>query len=486
MTSLSNICDHKHRINAEPPFEPLIPIPAGTDVFLFSSADVRLLTGALCVCRHIEKVEAFRKHTECVEHYDSCVTACNDRKCTLGCRLAPKLEFWFPGGPALSPLPPVYRDESRPGHYLPPEATIEQYARNNCSLRNAVKPPSEQAALLYESQTRGAPFEPFPERELENAVASINDAGVDRAALLKHYQHLRYCRLRAAEGIKKAKATRERKQQQRVAAAGTTAKPQQSLVFPVAPLGGGALAAAADACSRAALERCGSAVGGTAAAAPARTPAAAPAAAAAAAVAATAAAGAAPVSSLALGCVVGSQLLACPVPLDPSPRRLGFGDLTSISCGGVSVRCLPASSDGAIPAAAYDPFAPFGGLGAREGGGGGGPGGPPLGSIVCAPNAAAPPQPNQPPVYPTPPPPPQSDASAASAPPDAAGSPPAPPSTEQPAQAEDLSMLVEPPVAPSEKPAITFHNVSIYKHRLTDKVWHTRLSHLSQCRGICP
>lgn len=364
MTSLSNICDHKHRINAEPPFEPLIPIPAGTDVFLFSSADVRLLTGALCVCRHIEKVEAFRKHTECVEHYDSCVTACNDRKCTLGCRLAPKLEFWFPGGPALSPLPPVYRDESRPGHYLPPEATIEQYARNNCSLRNAVKPPSEQAALLYESQTRGAPFEPFPERELENAVASINDAGVDRAALLKHYQHLRYCRLRAAEGIKKAKATRERKQQQRVAAAGTTAKPQQSLVFPVAPLGGGALAAAADACSRAALERCGSAVGGTAAAAPARTPAAAPAAAAAAAVAATAAAGAAPVSSLALGCVVGSQLLACPVPLDPSPRRLGFGDLTSISCGGVSVRCLPASSDGAIPAAAYDPFAPFGGLGA--------------------------------------------------------------------------------------------------------------------------
>jgi hypothetical protein len=344
------------------------------------------------------------------------------------------------------------------------------------------------------------------------------------------------------------------------------------LVFSVAPLGGGTLAAAADACSRAALERCGSAVGGTAAAAPARTPAAAPAAAAAAAVAATAAAGAAPVSSLALGCVVGavnssplpclltlslvgwaseisprfpaavflsgvfrlpamapflllwtaplhlsgvwapqpqrrrpppppppppplsllwtsgkslaqSTPLASPLPLDPILRRLGFGDLASVSCDGVSLECLPAYSDGAIPAAVYDAFAPFGGPGAREGGG---PEGPPLGSSVCAPNAAAPPQPNQPPVYPTPPPPPQSDASDATAPPDAAGSPPAPPSTEQPAHAEDQSVRVETPIAPSEKPAITFHNVSIYKHRLVDKVRHTRLSHLSLCRGICP
>ena len=164
---------------------------------------------------HIEWVEAVRKHTETAEHYDSAVTVCNQRNCKLGCADAPRLDRWFEGGPTLAPLPPVYRDETRPGHYLPPEQTIEQFARDGFKHRNVAKPPSEQAASLFERHTRGSPLGPFPDDKLDEVVSKINDANVDRSVLAKHFAHLRFCRLRAVEGVKKAKATRLLKQQQR-------------------------------------------------------------------------------------------------------------------------------------------------------------------------------------------------------------------------------------------------------------------------------
>ena len=197
--------------------------------------------------KHIETVEAARRHMERSGPYDTTVRACDDPNCRHGCALAPVVSLWWPDGPRLMPYPPVYRDAARPGHYLNPEETLTKYAANKYSERDAAELPSVIALRTFEKETKDAPLEPFPDDRIDHTVRLICDSSVDRQKLVDHFAHLRYVRLRTLDGVRKAADTRERKKKEReaAAAAAAAARAQQSLMITFAAGGGSTVADAA-------------------------------------------------------------------------------------------------------------------------------------------------------------------------------------------------------------------------------------------------
>ena len=180
--------------------------------------------------KHIEVLKAFLHHGETAGHYESTVRACDDPNCRLGCALAPVESMWWPDGPRLMPFPPVYRDPGRPGHYLGPQETLAKYAEKKFSRTDGIEYPSITAAAAFEKETKEAPLDPFPDDRIEHTLRQIGDASLDRNTLVTHMAHLRYVRLRALEGVRKAADTRNRNRQKRegsVAAAAAAARVPQ-------------------------------------------------------------------------------------------------------------------------------------------------------------------------------------------------------------------------------------------------------------------
>ena len=68
------------------------------------------------------------------------------------------------------PLPPVYQGVGRPGHYMASEETLTKYASDKYTRKDAAPLPSVLAAEIYEKATKDAPFEPFPEGQLDDVV----------------------------------------------------------------------------------------------------------------------------------------------------------------------------------------------------------------------------------------------------------------------------------------------------------------------------
>jgi hypothetical protein len=128
------------------------------------------------------------------------------------------------------PFPPVYRDPGRPGHYLGPQETLAKYAEKKFSRTDGIEYPSITAAAAFEKETKEAPLDPFPDDRIEHTLRQIGDASLDRNTLVTHMAHLRYVRLRALEGVRKAADTRNRNRQKRegsVAAAAAAARVPQ-------------------------------------------------------------------------------------------------------------------------------------------------------------------------------------------------------------------------------------------------------------------
>ena len=173
--------------------------------------------------KHIEVLQAFLRHGETDGHYDSSARACDDPNCRLGCALAPVESMWWPDGPRLMPFPPVYRDPGRPGHYLGPHQTLTKYAEKKFSRTDGIEYPSITAAAAFEKETKEAPLDPFPDGRIEHTLRQIGDASLDRKTLVTHMAHLRYVRLRALGGVRKAAETRNRNRQKREGSAAAAA-----------------------------------------------------------------------------------------------------------------------------------------------------------------------------------------------------------------------------------------------------------------------
>ena len=89
------------------------------------------------------------------------------------------------------PLPPVYQGVGRPGHYMASEETLTKYASDKYTRKDAAPLPSVLAAEIYEKATKDAPFEPFPEAELDDVVRHIRDSDIGRDQVRTYFSHLR-------------------------------------------------------------------------------------------------------------------------------------------------------------------------------------------------------------------------------------------------------------------------------------------------------
>jgi len=168
---------------------------------------------------HFKKVLEMQEHCERLTKYSSCVRCCVSTTCTL-CRDAPRVTSWYPGGPALKPVPPAMHDPDRLGHYLAPEAALMKFAADNYKIAEADRvAPSEKALAIYE-RVMGSSTMPFPTAELEGAAKEINDCRITVDVLRTHFNKLRYIRLRVLEGRRKAVLTRAKNKEARKEAAG--------------------------------------------------------------------------------------------------------------------------------------------------------------------------------------------------------------------------------------------------------------------------
>ena len=168
---------------------------------------------------HFEKVKTMQEHVEALTHYSSFGRCCLSTTCNL-CRNAPRISCWYDGGPALKAVPSALRDPERPGHYLEPEQALMQYAAMSYKLTEFDrKSPSDLALAIYE-RTMGKSLEHFPDANLAAAAKEINDCRITSDVLKKHFNKLRYIRLRRLEGARKAVETKKANKEKRAVAAG--------------------------------------------------------------------------------------------------------------------------------------------------------------------------------------------------------------------------------------------------------------------------
>ena len=174
------------------------------------------------LAQHVAEVQAYQEHAERLTHYALNTRTCPNVQCKHTCASAPRIDFWYPGGPPLKPYPLPYLDPKRKGQRMQPEDALAKYAVDKYQLpaaKNDLLPPSRHALEQFEKHTKPAPLARFPEAKLQACVDAIGDSSVTPDVLRAHFLKLHYIRLRRLEGCRKAAATKGKKKAARAAAA---------------------------------------------------------------------------------------------------------------------------------------------------------------------------------------------------------------------------------------------------------------------------